>query len=686
MKSEITDNGKHLYTLYPGEYFATSEDCIVSTVTGACVVVCLFDGIKKIIGMGHFIVPGIVGTEGLGYDEITSKGIGDMEFLMGEVVKLGGDRRNLTAEIYGAGSFLLGDDIAQDISESNIRFLHEYFKMESIKILNEDLGGDSRRKIDLCTCDGSSQCVYIEKKIEYSEFSMLEKEYIAKAFSNKNKFGDVFFFDTATYETLISLIPDIIYRINKDGNFNYVSDSVIRLGYAPGELVGKHFSVIIHPDDVQNVQRSVVLPKLKGKKSEEDAPPLLFDERRTGKRITKNLRVRLLPKEEFRNEEKCPFGEVISTGHYSVTEEGHDFSGSIGLIRDITDVVSVQRALLQTEKYYRYLMDNSSDIFSILALDGTILYKSNSVFRVTGYNSFDLAGENEFDLTHEEDHGLLRNMVFDPRDTMQPRDYIEHRFLHKDKYWIILESSVFKIVDEDKKMLLVALYSRDVTKRKMAENSLKAALHEKEVLLQEIHHRVKNNLQVITSLLNLHASRSGNKEVAENLHDSQNRIRAMALIHERLYQSQNLSMVDFNDYIRAISGELFHSYCLHPERIRLEIDVEKVMLDINKAIPCGLIINEVITNVFKYAFPHENIRNGILQIKMHRDNAGMVQLRISDNGIGLPDEACYESNKTLGFMLINLLTMDQLKGTVDISGKNGTTVVIQFPAGNSESP
>ena len=368
-----------------------------------------------------------------------------------------------------------------------------------------------------------------------------------------------------------------------------------------------------------------------------------------------------------------------------MTEEGHDFSGSIGLIRDITDVVSVQRALLQTEKYYRYLMDNSSDIFSILALDGTILYKSNSVFRVTGYNSFDLAGENEFDLTHEEDHGLLRNMVFDPRDTMQPRDYIEHRFLHKDKYWIILESSVFKIVDEDKKMLLVALYSRDVTKRKMAENSLKAALHEKEVLLQEIHHRVKNNLQVITSLLNLHASRSGNKEVAENLHDSQNRIRAMALIHERLYQSQNLSMVDFNDYIRAISGELFHSYCLHPERIRLEIEVEKVMLDINKAIPCGLIINEVITNAFKYAFPDENIRNGILQIKMHRDNAGMVQLRISDNGIGLPDEACCESNKTLGFMLINLLTMDQLKGTVDISGKNGTTVVIQFPAGNSEA-
>ncbi|HPJ37562.1 MAG TPA: histidine kinase dimerization/phosphoacceptor domain -containing protein [Spirochaetota bacterium] len=685
MKSEITDNGKHLYTLYPGEYFATSEDCIVSTVTGACVVVCLYDGIKSIIGMGHFIVPGIIGTEGLAYDEITSKGIGDMEFLMGEVVKLGGDRRNLTAEIYGAGNFITGSTSAREISDSNIRFLHEYFKMENIKILNEDLGGDVRRKIDLYTCDGSSLCRYIEKRSEYSEFSMLEKEYIATALKNRNKFGEVFFFDSETYETLINLIPDIIYRINKDGEFNYISDSIIRLGYEPKELVGKHFSEIVHPEDLNNIQRASVLPGLKGKKTEEECTPRLFDERRTGRRITKNLRVRLLPKEEFRTGEKYPVGEVISTGHYTVTGDEHNFSGSIGLIRDITDVVSVQRALFQTEKYYRYLMDNSSDVFSILALDGTILYKSNSVLRVTGYNPFELAGENEYDVTHEEDHGLLKNIVFDPGNAMQPRDYIEHRFLHKDKYWIILESSVFKIIDEEKNMILVALYSRDVTKRKMAENSLKAALHEKEVLLQEIHHRVKNNLQVVTSLLNLHASRSGNKEVAENLRDSQNRIRAMALIHERLYQSRNLSMVDFNDYIRTISGELVYSYCLNPGRIRLDIDVEKVMLEINKAIPCGLIINEVITNALKYAFPEGETEEGIIQIAMHKENGGMVHLRISDNGIGLPDETCYETNKTLGFMLINLLTMDQLKGTVDISGEDGTTVAVQFPVGSSDS-
>jgi len=218
---------------------------------------------------------------------------------------------------------------------------------------------------------------------------------------------------------------------------------------------------------------------------------------------------------------------------------------------------------------------------------------------------------------------------------------------------------------------------KEISNRKQAEKQIKASLKEKEVLLKEIHHRVKNNLQTIVSLLNLQSRYIEDKQALDVFKSSQERVRAMALIHEKLYESSDLSKIDFREYIQSLITSLLDSHYLNPGQIKLNMHVEDIELDIGRAIPLGLIISELVSNSLRHAFPYN--KKGELQINLKASEIEEYDytLIVGDNGIGLPEDLDIKNSNTLGMVLINALTK-QLRGALDINRKEGTTFTINF--------
>ncbi|HZI51979.1 MAG TPA: histidine kinase dimerization/phosphoacceptor domain -containing protein [Terriglobia bacterium] len=215
----------------------------------------------------------------------------------------------------------------------------------------------------------------------------------------------------------------------------------------------------------------------------------------------------------------------------------------------------------------------------------------------------------------------------------------------------------------------------DITDRKRSEERIRASLKEKEVLLKEIHHRVKNNLQVISSLLNLQANQIRDKETAQVFRDSQSRVKAMSLVHERLYQSSDLARIDFAGYVQDVTRHLLRSYQSGPRGVKLKVDVDPVSFNIDTAIPCALIINELVSNSLKYAFP--NGKDGEILIRLNQTDSDDLNLCISDNGIGFPHDVSWEKTDSLGLQLVRSLT-DQLNGSIKCQLDSGAKFDIRF--------
>jgi two-component sensor histidine kinase len=215
----------------------------------------------------------------------------------------------------------------------------------------------------------------------------------------------------------------------------------------------------------------------------------------------------------------------------------------------------------------------------------------------------------------------------------------------------------------------------NIAERQRAEEQLKASLSEKEVLLQEIHHRVKNNLQIMSSLLYLQSKKVHDQDSFEMFMESRNRIRSMALVHEKLYQSTNLSQINFAQYVRSLANYLFRSRGVDPNVIRLRNDVDEVYLSIDTAVPCGLIINELVSNALQHAFPDG--RKGEISIEFHPAQDDKFTLTVRDDGVGFPQAADLTTAESLGLQLVNTL-VNQLEGTVEYDRNGGTTVKVVF--------
>ncbi len=214
----------------------------------------------------------------------------------------------------------------------------------------------------------------------------------------------------------------------------------------------------------------------------------------------------------------------------------------------------------------------------------------------------------------------------------------------------------------------------DITKQKHAEAQLRASLNEKELLLREIHHRVKNNLQVVSSLLRLQSRYPSDDKYREMLDQSQNRIQSMALIHEKLYQSKELGNINFEDYVKALASHLFQGFAAGCQRIKLITEIAAVSLTIDKAIPCGLLANELLSNCLKHAFPHG--KGGIIKMSFVSDD-GRFEFVVSDDGVGLPDDFEMTNTTTMGLRLVNTL-VNQLNGELRFKSENGACFQIIF--------
>jgi|GEM_PF-991001 len=344
------------------------------------------------------------------------------------------------------------------------------------------------------------------------------------------------------------------------------------------------------------------------------------------------------------------------------------------IIRDITEKITAQAALSESEKSYQNLFDNVTEAIYVQDKDGTFLDVNQGVVEMYGYSKDYFIGKNPGFLTAPDKNDLAEiGKAIEKAFNGEPQEF---------EFWAVRKNgeifpkevhlSKGRYFNKD----VIFAFARDITDRKRSENIIMQALKEKEILLQEIHHRVKNNLNIITSLLNLQAQKIENKDQAlAALNESRDRVFSMALVHEQLYRSADLSKIDMKQYTEIIAYELKRLHAPSKE-ISINIKVKNAFLDINRAVPCGLILNEIITNTFKHGF--KNKQKGRIDILFSRITAHKYELCIKDNGCGLP--AHFDINKadSMGLRLITILT-EQLEGSLDIKSDNGTEFKIVFP-------
>jgi two-component sensor histidine kinase len=233
------------------------------------------------------------------------------------------------------------------------------------------------------------------------------------------------------------------------------------------------------------------------------------------------------------------------------------------------------------------------------------------------------------------------------------------------------------IFDEDGTTVIATIaQGYDITDRKRAEEQLKVSLREKETLLRELHHRVKNNIQLVSSMLHLHAQYIRDPTAFTFYKELQNRISSMALIHATLYQADDLARIDFRNYLLDLTNALIHSYGFTPDNVHVTLSAPEVLLNINTAVPLGLIINELVSNCLKHAFTRDRAGNEI-RIELQPEAERGYVLKVGDNGVGFPAELNFRQTKTLGLQLVITL-VEQLRGTIELDRAAGTTFIMHF--------
>ncbi len=460
-----------------------------------------------------------------------------------------------------------------------------------------------------------------------------------------------------------------MYKTDSRGRFRVLNHAVTILGYRPAELIGKHFTTIIHPDDASRVQRELnnaknfPSPAAFRQAITLNEPPVWLLKHA-------NLEARLLPKAGGGSGDPHEiYGEISSCAYYNRGIDGQNrkFMGVAGTIRDIS-------GRKRSEEFLRKMfgvVDQSPVSIIITDKNGTIEYINPVFIRVRGYSPEEIIGRNVHVLKSNyhppEFYEQLKQTLL--RDG-EWRGEIINRKKDGRLYW---ESVTISSVRDPKGEIsnFIAI-QEDITEKKHTQKQLKT-LKEKETMLREIHHRVKNNLQIISSLMNLQMHSIPDEQTIKVFKQCENRIRAMALIHEKLYQSNDLQKIDFKEYLKSFVFHIIHSHRLDHGKIKINMEIQRVFLNIDIAIPCGLVFNELVTNAIKHAFPRR--RNGIIGISM-KARGKMYVFVIKDNGRGLPADFDIKKSTSLGLQLVEML-VKQLKGKLE-AGRRGEYTVFEI--------
>ncbi len=439
--------------------------------------------------------------------------------------------------------------------------------------------------------------------------------------------------------------------ILQDGVFKYANQAAANAtGYSIDEITSwapNEFANVIHPEDLD-----FVMEQARKKQAGE-------------KDVVNNYQYRLINKA----------GETKWVDMYSKTiEYGGHFADLVTFI-DITGRRWAEEALGTAVRQWVSTFDSMGDAVSLLDEDGVIIQCNRATAKLIGKPFTEIIGSNCYELIGGPEG---------PESGCPMGDVLRSRaratkVIRYDDNW--LEITIDPILDENGAITGAVHIISDVTERVEADERTKASLREKELMLKEIHHRVKNNLQVISSMLNLQGELGKDIPTEELYRDSQNRIKSMALVHEKLYRSEDLSRIELLDYIDTLISGLKRSYLHETGSVTIGMDVEDIHLGIDAAIPCGLMINELVSNSLKHGFPDG--REGSITIGFHRSEEGGMVLSVVDDGIGMPEGADPREMESMGMVLIRTL-VEQLEGSIEILNGPGVGFRIEFEEGKEE--
>ena len=345
------------------------------------------------------------------------------------------------------------------------------------------------------------------------------------------------------------------------------------------------------------------------------------------------------------------------------------------IFEDITSRKKTEEALCESEEIYRTLFESDPNYTILLSLEGVILDINTSASNIIGLSKDEIIGKHftELSIFPKEEIEVNRKMFSSLLKQEALSKYYESKILDKNGNIRWIETVITPIIKDDVPTYILTI-STDITERKISEDKINYSIKEKNVLLKEIHHRVKNNMQIISSLLSLQTNYIDDNIALDVLKESQNRVKTMAMIHEKLYQSNDFVNIKFDDYILRLVSDLFYSYNIQEDHIKQVIQVEDVKLNIETAVPCGLIISELVSNSLKYAFPKG--KNGKMLVSLKRQH-NKYELTISDNGIGFPGDLDFRNTKSLGLQLVNNL-VEQIDGEITLDYSQGTKFTIIF--------
>jgi PAS domain S-box-containing protein len=374
--------------------------------------------------------------------------------------------------------------------------------------------------------------------------------------------------------------------------------------------------------------------------------------------------------------------ESAIKGHYiretilPILDDEGKVVNTLSVLEDITEQKKSENALRHSEEQYKRLFESVNDgiVLHEMNEDGSpgLYIEANPTFsEMTGYSREELLKMTPLDISDLVGVGREEDIKSSLRRSEAAK--FEVRIFTKEGETIPVELSAHSFIMNEKMVVLTVV--RDIAERKRAEERVKSSLAEKETLLREVHHRVKNNLQVISGLLNLQSHYINDEEVRTIYKESQNRIKTMALIHEELYQREDLARINLADYIQGLTDNLMVSYSIKGNRVKLTLDLVDADIAIDTAIPCGLIVNELVSNALKHAFPGR--KKGEVKVSLDRFNEEQYELMISDNGVGLPDGLDAMKTGSLGLRLVSVLA-EQLGSELQVERDQGTTFRLTF--------
>jgi len=452
-------------------------------------------------------------------------------------------------------------------------------------------------------------------------------------------------------ENIVENIPNMIFIKSADKlNFEMVNKAVeYLLGYSREELIGKTDYDFFTKDKAD-----------------------FFTQK--DRKVLQNKKLLDIPEETI---ETKNFGQrILHTKKIPIFNKEGNPQYLLGISEDITELKKVEKALEESEERFSITLDAVNDGLWEWDIPSGNAFFSPNYYKLLGYNpgEFPANYTSWRLLMHPDDIDFVEKKLEESIKSGIGFE-IDLRMKTKSGKWLWV-SKRGKAIEKDSTGIATRKVGTltDITERVNAEKKIKKSLEEKEMLLKEIHHRVKNNLMIISSLLNLQSRYIKDKASQNVFKESQNRARSMALIHERLYQSTDLERINYGDYIRSLATELFHTYEADPGLIKLKINVEDILLDINTAIPLGLIVNELITNSLTHAFSEGN--RGKINIDFHPID-DHYEFAVKDNGIGFPEDIDFQNTDSLGLQLINSLT-NQIDGDIKLDRNNGTEFKIIF--------